>query len=86
MENERDGETIVSVPLFIGAPHVRMIKFSEKTASSAGSFFATASGRVPQGTFSCPLGGQFTLCPEPPLPCKGEGDIPNGFLGNRWGI
>ena len=25
-------------------------------------------------------------CPEPPLPCKGEGVIQIGFLGNQFGI
>ena len=27
--------------------------------------------------------GQFTLCPEPPLPCRGEGGIPFGFAGTE---
>ena len=25
--------------------------------------------------------GQFTLCPEPPLPCRGEGGISKSFFG-----
>ena len=28
----------------------------------------------------------WDACPKPPLPCKGEGVIQIGFLGNQFGI